>query len=303
METFVIGSSGLIGSAIVNNVENAQPFPIRMPWDNLEQCISNFESWIVAKPNTGIVWAAGNSGVSATKEILKAEMMLFRAFLNAVKRNEVQISYVLMVSSAGGVYGEASDEVITEGTIPNPISDYGNSKLQQEIELTELASSARFRTLIARVSNAYGPRQDLNKKQGLISHLVQAALSNQPITIYVPMETKRDYIFADDVGAKISKFISICEGKDYKTEVKIISSGVSSSISEVVSEIDRLTGMSTPIVFAEQRETGLQPTSLVFESSVLTAIEDYACTSLAEGIGFIIESQKREIGQIPNPKT
>ena len=273
-----------------------------MPWDNLEQCISNFESWSVAKPNTGIVWAAGTSGVSATKEMLEAEMMLFTAFLNAVKRNEEQISYVLMVSSAGGVYGEASDEVITESTIPNPISDYGNAKLQQEIELTELASSSRFRTLIARVSNAYGPRQDLNKKQGLISHLVQAALSNQPITIYVPMDTKRDYIFADDVGAKISQFISICEGKDYKPEVKIISSGVSSSISEVVSEIDRLTGMSTPIVFAEQRETGLQPTSLVFESSVLTAIEDYACTSLAEGIGSIIESQKRELTQIPNPK-
>jgi UDP-glucose 4-epimerase len=302
LETFVIGSSGLIGSAIVNNVENAKPFPIRMPWDNLEQCISNFESWSVAKPNTGIVWAAGTSGVSATKEMLEAEMMLFTAFLNAVKRNEEQISYVLMVSSAGGVYGEASDEVITESTIPNPISDYGNAKLQQEIELTELASSSRFRTLIARVSNAYGPRQDLNKKQGLISHLVQAALSNQPITIYVPMDTKRDYIFADDVGAKISQFISICEGKDYKPEVKIISSGVSSSISEVVSEIDRLTGMSTPIVFAEQRETGLQPTSLVFESSVLTAIEDYACTSLAEGIGSIIESQKRELTQIPNPK-
>jgi len=303
LETFVIGSSGLIGSAIVNNLENAKPFPINMPWDNLEQCISNFESWSVAKPDTGIVWAAGNSGVSATREILDAEMILFRAFLNSVKRNEEQISYVLMVSSAGGVYGEASDEVITESTIPNPISDYGKVKLQQEIELTELASSARFRTLIARVSNAYGPRQDLNKKQGLISHLVQAALSNQPITIYVPMETKRDYIFADDVGAKISKFISICKGKDYKPEVKIISSGVSSSISEVVSEIDRLSGMITPIVFAEQRETGLQPTSFVFESSVLPAIEDYACTSLAEGIGFIIESQKRETGQMPNPKT
>ena len=302
METFVIGSSGLIGSAIVNHIENAKPFPKKMPWNNLEQCISNFESWSVAKPNTGIVWAAGNSGVSATKEILDAEMILFRAFLNAVKRNVEQISYVLLVSSAGGVYGEASDEIITESTIPNPISDYGKAKLQQEIELIELAISARFRTLIARVSNAYGPRQDLNKKQGLISHLVQAALSNQPITIYVPMETKRDYIFADDVGVKISQFISNCERTDSKTEVKIISSGVSSSISEVVSEIDRLTGMITPIVFAEQRETGLQPGSLVFESSVLTAVEEYVCTSLAEGIGFIIESQKRELIQIPNPK-
>lgn len=303
METFVIGSSGLIGSAVVNNLENAKPFPIRMPWGNIEQCIANFESWNVEQPGTGIVWAAGSSGVSATKEMLHAEMMLFRAFLNAVKRNEEQISYVLLVSSAGGVYGEASDEVITESTIPNPISDYGKAKLQQEIELTELASSSRFRTLIARVSNAYGPRQDLNKKQGLISHLVQAALRNQPITIYVPMETKRDYIFADDVGAKISRFISFCDGKDSKTEVKIISSGVSSSISEVVSEIDRSTGMITPIVFAEQRETGLQPSSLVFKSSVLRSVDDYQCASLAEGVSSIIESQRLEIDRIPSPET
>jgi len=303
LETLVFGSSGLIGSAIVNNIEDSKPFPIRMPWENLEQCISNFESWNLAKPNTGIVWAAGNSGVSATREMLDVEMILFRAFLNSVKRNESQISYVLLVSSAGGIYGESSDEIINESTVPNPISDYGKVKLQQEIELIELASSSRFRTLIGRVSNAYGPRQDLNKKQGLISHLVQSALSNQPITIYVPMETKRDYIFADDVGAKISQFISVCEGKDSKTEVKIIASGVSSSISEVVSEIDRLTGSSTPISFAEQRETGLQPSSLVFGSSVFTAIDDYECTSLAQGISFIIESQKREMGRIPNLET
>lgn len=292
METFVLGSNGLIGSAIVSALEGAKHFPIKMPWGNLERCITNFESWNVEQPGTGIVWAAGNGGVSATREMLYAEMMLFRAFLNAVKRNETQIGFVLMVSSAGGVYGEVSEEVITESTDPNPISDYGKAKLQQEIDLIKLSSSAGFKTLIARVSNTYGPRQDLTKKQGLISHLVQAALRNQPITIYVPMETKRDYIFADDVGAKISQFISICEGKASKTEVKIIASGVSSSISELVSEIDRLTGMSTPIIFAEQRETGLQPSSLVFKSSVLMSIDDYPCASLAEGVSSIIESQR-----------
>ena len=121
-----------------------------MPWENLEKCISILESWTIEKLDTGIVWAAGTSGVSAANETIDSEMRLFRAFLDAVKRNERKIRYVLLVSSAGGVYGEVPDEKITESTLPNPISEYGQMKLQQEGELIELASGCQLRVLICR---------------------------------------------------------------------------------------------------------------------------------------------------------
>ena len=294
METFILGSGGLIGSAILGTVANAKPFPIKMPWENLEKCISILESWTIEKLDTGIVWAAGTSGVSAANETIDSEMRLFRAFLDAVKRNERKIRYVLLVSSAGGVYGEVPDEKITESTLPNPISEYGQMKLQQEGELIELASGCQLRVLIARISNAYGIAQKLDKKQGLISLLVKAALTGDAITIYVPVETKRDYIYTDDIGKKIGRFISEFELMDSKVEVKIIASGVSYSISEIVSEIDRLTGVSTPIIFANQRETSLQPNSLTFESAIMRSIDDYQCVSLADGVKMIIKNQQMQ---------
>ena len=292
LETFIIGSKGLIGSAILDNLANSKPFPIRMPWESLEKCISILESWNIEKPNTGIVWAAGTSGVSATDDTLDFEVELFRAFLSALKRNEDNISYVLLASSAGGVYGEVRDEIITESTIPNPISAYGKMKLVQENELIQLAHKSQFNALIARISNAYGTAQNLEKKQGLISLLVKAALVGEPITIYVPMETKRDYIYSKDVGKKISRFISECQTSGSKVKVKIITSGAIHSIAEIVSEIDRLMGISTPIIFANQRETNLQPNSLVFRSVIMTAIDDYQCVSLADGINMIINGQQ-----------
>ncbi len=292
METFIIGSGGLIGSAILDKVANSKTFPIKMPWENLEKCISILESWTIENPNTGIVWAAGTGGVSAPNETLHSETKLFQAFLAALERNRTKISYVLLVSSAGGVYGEVPDEVITESTIPNPISDYGLMKLQQESELIELANEFKLRALIARISNAYGTAQKLDKKQGLISLLVKSALDREPITIYVPMETKRDYIYASDVGEKISRFISECSSQDSNVSIKIIASGFSYSISQIVSEIDRLIGVSTPLVLSKQRETNLQPRSLVFKSEYMKEVDDYQCISLADGIRAVIESQR-----------
>jgi UDP-glucose 4-epimerase len=165
-------------------------------------------------------------------------------------------------------------------------------KLQQENELIELSSKFQFRVRIARISNAYGTEQKLDKKQGLISLLVKAALDSQEITIYVPMETKRDYIYAEDIGKKVSRFVLENEENDSKVKVKIIASGFSYTISDIVSEIDRLTGNSTPIVFANQRETSLQPKSLVFESVIMTSIDNYKCVSLTEGIEKLIISQQ-----------
>lgn len=42
-----------------------------------------------------------------------------------------------------------------------------------------------WRTVIGRLTNLYGPGQDLSKGQGLISTLVNSAITLQPATIYV----------------------------------------------------------------------------------------------------------------------
>ena len=108
---------------------------------------------------------------------------------------------IAFASSAGGIYAGAKDAVITEHTPPAPTTAYAREKLVQEdlIQAFVLANQ-RTAALLARVSTIYGPGQATGKQQGLLTHIARRILRNQPIQIYVPYDTIRDYIAVDDAA-------------------------------------------------------------------------------------------------------
>ena len=57
--------------------------------------------------------------------------------------------------------------------------------------------------LIGRLSNLYGPGQNLAKPQGLVAHVGDSVLRRQPISVYVPLDTIRDYLYASDAGRMV----------------------------------------------------------------------------------------------------
>jgi len=48
--------------------------------------------------------------------------------------------------------------------------------------------------MVGRMSNLYGPGQNLKKVQGLISQMCLRVLTRQPLVLYVPLDTIRDYL-------------------------------------------------------------------------------------------------------------
>jgi UDP-glucose 4-epimerase len=291
MKTIIFGSGGLIGSAILKHVTSAMPFPTAIPWNEPKKCEDLFDSWVISSEKVEVIWAAGASAVSATSKSLDEELLIFNAFLRALARNAAQINRVLLISSAGGVYGKSSDARITESTKPNPISDYGRTKLQQEAALIDCANKQGFSVVIARVSNAYGPLQNLDKKQGLISTLVKASIDRVPVEVYVSLDTKRDYIFSDDIGKKVARLLDISRSHSEPVVYKIIASEVSRTVSSIVGEINRVRGIRTPVIYATKPETHLQPRDLVFKSEVLLEVNEIPCISLAEGLQKVIADQ------------
>ena len=57
--------------------------------------------------------------------------------------------------------------------------------------------------LVGRISNLYGPGQNLAKPQGLVSQLCRAQLTRQPLSVYVSLDTMRDYLYVDDAAAMV----------------------------------------------------------------------------------------------------
>ncbi len=110
-----------------------------------------------------------------------------------------------IASSAGGTYAGSPDEPpYTEESTTVAVSAYGHSKLRIEAAISPM-TAAGTRVCIGRIANLYGPGQNLQKPQGLVSQLCLTHLNRQPLGIYVSLDSLRDYVFVTDGGCPGSR--------------------------------------------------------------------------------------------------
>jgi UDP-glucose 4-epimerase len=217
--SWVVGRGGLLGrhveSALLAADTRAEAFrpsgPI--PWHDsqeagirLELEAARFlEGAARSQAPWRLLWCAGTSGIATTPEVLSLETSLLSRLLDAVARRVsddpglASAGTLFFASSAGGVYAGGVppfDELSPE----HPLAPYGREKLLQEELVARLAATRGVDVLVGRLSNLYGPGQTLSKPQGLVAHVGRAALLREPVSIWVPLDTIRDYLFAADAG-------------------------------------------------------------------------------------------------------
>ena len=172
-----------------------------------------------------------------------------------------------------------------------PLSAYGETKLAMEKSLTAAASSARFRGFIARITNLYGPGQDLGKGQGLISVIVESYVTGRPVSVYVPLDTLRDYIFVDDCATVVVAAMRRLRQEPPGTVVtKIVGAMDALSIGAILGEISRLRRKPAPLITGQGNATG-QASDLRVRSVVWTDLDSLVSTTLPEGLGAIYRAQ------------
>jgi len=251
MLTWVIGAGGLFGQALVrgsDNVFHAQ----RLPWEDeiaalaaLSESLSAFRRQ--APEDWTIIWAAGHATTSSSPEQTAAELRLFTAFIEHLKQNTPSGKGVFgLTSSAGGVYAGSSDPPFTSSTTPVPLSAYGHLKLDQERIAQTL--SPEIPVVSLRLSNLYGPGQNLTKLQGIISHLALAAITRNPINIFVPLDTLRDYIYVDDAALQAIHWINEAQ-LSQQSSLRVVASGLPQTIGRVVSIMTSMAHARIPIAF------------------------------------------------------
>jgi UDP-glucose 4-epimerase len=212
---------------------------------------------------------------------------------------------VLLSSSAGGAWGDSLEQPLTEGTPGRPLSDYGHNKLRQEEILREWAASRpHVRFMIARISNLYGPGQDLSKPQGLISHLCRSLLYHLPVHIYTPLDTLRDYFHGDDCARHLARCLARLHTEAPSTGVmKIFAAGRSHSIAAIVGILTRIVRRHPRIITAAIAARRQQPRNLVFRSTVWAETTAPTSMDLTVGIHGVYADQLAlfQKGRLPAP--
>lgn len=324
---WVLGRGGLLGSHVAQLLDQElpgcacwSPEVQRYTWTEPDRLGSELRtsarSFGAAVRESGApwlaLWCAGAGGVGTEPAALHCETAAVETLLEALGRELAEARQTapgvfLLCSSAGGVSGSSATLPITEESDRSPISEYGRNKLRQE-ELVQQwsARTPRASCLIVRISNLYGVGQKLGRAQGLIGRISHHLVHRRPINIFVPLDTLRDYLHAEDAA----RYILRCLGRQLQrldqpsTVTKIIAAEHSISVAGLVGVFARITKRPVRIVSTPRAIRREQPERLSFRSRVWTDLAPQT-TDLAAGLRSVYQHHLEQFqrGELPAPPT
>lgn len=305
---WVLGAGGMLGAAVTRGLDRldasvyrfAESFDWRNP-DRLRmqfgQSIPEFLAGLSGGDGWEIYWAAGVGTMGSSKADLDGETAALRTFL-ALLRDQLPgcmaSGAIGFASSAGALYAGCLDFEITEASALTAANDYARTKLLQEQMLEGFVSAVdRAQLLIARFSTLYGPGQASGKRQGLLSHIARCALRHQPVEIFVPMDTSRDYLFIDDAASDFIASVRAFRNHSGRLLVKIIAAERSVTISEIVSTFNRLIKKRLRIVCKRNSLSDLYAPRVAYRSMLpLAADAKFNRHTLLEGTAVLLRAER-----------
>jgi len=290
--SWVVGGTGLLGSAVVRRLRTLGR-PVRtsqVAWTDHEAAVARLlaDAHGIGGP-WQLWWCAGAGVVGSTEQELDAEVAVLEDFLGRWQPGQVAGCGLFLASSAGGVYAGSTGSPFTEATEPVAVSAYGRAKLRAEAAVDAFAARTGVAVLIGRLSNLYGPGQDLSKPQGLISQLCRAQLTRRPLSIYVPLDTRRDYLFVDDASAMAVAGLDAVTDRGGR-HLKVLASERSTTIAAVLGDLRRITRRRPLIVLGTNPQARLQARDLRLRSVQWPSTAALARTPMTAGIAATLRS-------------
>ena len=296
MIIWVIGAGGLLGSAVVRQAKKRSDTVIassHVPWSNPEETIKKIRTDAASlcdqlanrvKPGTkwAIIWAAGHATTASSQEKTDRELTTFAGCVQVIN-DELQTSpngTFALASSAGAVYAGSADPPFSSSSPVQPLGPYGWLKVHQEEASQNLLDSA-IDTVMVRIANLYGPGQDLTKLQGLISRLALSSVTREPLTMFVPLDTMRDYITADDAATRLLHWVDV---KETRSSIRVVASGQATSLGFIINVMKDVTRVPLPIAYGLHASAAHQSSDLRLIPDRDQTVDGLPLTPTAVGI-------------------
>ena len=137
------------------------------------------------------------------------------------KIRELGLSCKFVLGSTFIVIGKPTKLPVTESTPCNPTTIYGTNKLASEHFCKIYHDVYGLDTVIFRITNSYGPREQVISTKNAVNFLIYEAFNRKEISIYNKGKFFRDFIYIDDVVSGINVILK----KGKAGELYWISSG------------------------------------------------------------------------------
>jgi UDP-glucose 4-epimerase len=247
-----------------------------------------------------VAWCAGAGVTASSANAVQLELAALRVTLDALAdASRGREGAFFFASSAGGVYSGVGAPPYDESSPVHPLAAYGQAKLDGEALVTAWSQRTGMSSLIGRIANLYGPGQNLGKGQGLISQICRSHLTGQPLSIYVSLDTLRDYLFAPDCAGLIVAGLARLRQEESSMQppvvTKILASQRAVTIGAVLGEMRRIFKRSPRIVLGASAASAMQARDLRLRSRVWPELDRRALTPLPAGISATAADLQRKL--------
>jgi UDP-arabinose 4-epimerase len=183
----------------------------------------------------------------------------------------------IVFSSSCATYGNPVTLPICEETPQRPINPYGSSKAMAERVLADFGAAHGLAATVLRYFNAAGadPENEIGESHDPETHLIPLLLDaasgrRSKVTVFgtnYPTHDGtcvRDYIHVSDLAEAHVKALSALFD-DGRSSIYNLGNGRGFSVREVIDAVERITGLTVPVVFGDRRAG--DPAALISDAS------------------------------------
>ena len=164
----------------------------------------------------------------------------------------------VVYASSSSAYGDVKKFPQKETDLPKPISPYGVSKLAAENYCITFARTFGLETVSLRYFNVFGPRQNPESKYSAVVPVFIFNMFNgkSPIVEWDGRQS-RDFTY---VGNVVEANLNACVIPGISGEVFNIACGSTTSVMDIVNDINKILGTSIKPIFAPKRSGDVRKT-------------------------------------------
>jgi nucleoside-diphosphate-sugar epimerase len=198
--------------------------------------------------------------------------------LEKIKQLNLKCRFIL--GSTFIVIGRPQELPVTEQSVCNPTTIYGANRLASEVYCKIYHNVYGIDAITFRITNSFGPREQLIPSKNAINFLIHKAFKKEPIPIFDKGNFFKDVVYVSDV---ISAIKTIME-KGKSGELYWISSGNKTWFYDLGNWLEDLTGTKVQYVESPQYTKKTDVGNFVVDNSKLRSLGWNIQTPVKDGI-------------------
>ena len=298
MKIMITGGAGFVGSHLAEyllkkhhkivictktSVKNVDSIRDKIELEKID--VTNYtklEKFIIKKKPDVIIHLAGNTSHSKSFESpfndLDSNTKSTLNILEIIRKLLPKCKFIL--GSTFVVIGKPDKLPVNEQTACNPTTLYGVNRLSGEYYTKIYNQVYGLDTNIFRITNSFGPREQVIPNKNAINYLIYRAFKNEDITIYNNGKFFRDLIYVSDVVSAINKILR----KGKPGELYWISSNKKTWFYQIGNMLEKFTDTKTKYVKPPNYTKKVDVGNFVVDNSKMRSLGWEPKISVKEGI-------------------